>query len=842
MAGSHAYKLQFTEALRSYALRNIYLRQLEIARAHQSDAEALSYLSSIMRSLMQSLALSALEIASQATPTIDDDLDLKKFLDRFGQPSDGLPIEILDSLVPRVRSLVFPGYMKGWFEKSKGFDQALVSELIEWVEFRNRRPGHGVLDAPTTEKWARKTETLIQRILEVVADALPKAGESGLAVYVGDLAIPINTPLVIDGSALVIGKIVSRRGVWKIQGQLLSWADARDVTVDLGASSIFLSERKPIDKFRWSEVPYATSSKLVLNNIPVRQTSTFVGRGKELDKLNEWLKDVADSRICLIFGDGGFGKTTLVLQFFNNFLENGVEADFSIPSVISFYTAKRTKWTEEGLVHFKGMSDAMEDSVRELMYCFSPVLGKEWYKVEGRALIDKVAAELSEQGFSRDDVLLIIDNTETLATSPLDAEELAEFIVQVAKRVGRVVITSRRRELLAAVPIPVSQLSEAEALLLIQELGNEYGARAINQAGEARLRQACQQLMCKPLLIDTLVRYVARSSSGIQEGLDQILRKTSDELLEFLYEDAWARMNALVQEVFMVLVSLASPLDGKCVGDVCREIGVLHAEFQASLGETYFASIVDRGDSYDLEIVELAKEFFRQKKRRAPKENLERFEKIAFKVDKQAAERYEINKNYRMDRVADGFRSEYAKAAKIAMIKRDYDSAKDSFELAMLEEPLNAALRERYASFLLRSVGKAELALPHAEQATDLDSHSADAWLTLGLIRYKLGDLENGDAAMDRAVKCGKAESLCLLRKAIARYHSARQEPYSKRAPTHLKEAEALIERSMRLTFPRDFFYQKNLREADKYLALIRSLVLMINRRQVSAGNAPKGA
>jgi tetratricopeptide (TPR) repeat protein len=782
-----------------------------------------------------------MEITLQATPTIDDDLNFVQFLDRFSQPSDGLPVEILDTLVPRIRSLVFRGYMTGWFEATGGFDKTIVSALTEWVEFRNKRPGHGVLDAPTTAIWAQRTGDLIQRILEADRDALPRSEGNRLVMQVGDIAVPITTPLVIDGSAIVIGKIAPRSGVWKVQGQLLSWLDARDTTIDLGPSNIFASNRQVTEKFRWSEVPCEKGSTLVLNNVPVRQTSTFVGRKKELDKLAEWLKDIADSRACLVFGDGGFGKTTLVLEFFNNLLEDGIGGDTPIPSVISFWTAKKTKWTEEGLVHFKGISDAMEDSVRELMYCLDPVLGKEWYKIDGRALIEKVATKFAEEGFSRDDVLLIVDNTETLATSTSDSEALADFIARVAKRIGRVVITSRRRELLAAEPIPVSQLSESEAVQLMQELGKEYGALAINMAGYSTLRKACQQLMFKPLLIDTLVRYLARSSSGIQTGLDQILRKTNDELLEFLYEDAWARMNALVQEVFMVLVSLASPLDGRCVGDVCTKIGVQHAEFQASLDETYFATIVDHGDSYDLEIVELAKRFFLQKKRRVSTGEAERLDSIAFVVDKQATERYEIVRNYRSDRVADAFRSEYAKAAKIAVIKKDFEAAKASFDLAILEEPLNAALQDRYASFLLRTLGKPDVALQYAQRATELDSHSGDAWLTLGLIRYQLNDLANGDSAMEKAMEYGKAESLCLLRKAIARYHSARREPYRKRSLVHLKEAESLVKRSMASASPEDFYYRKNLHEAEKYSSLIRGLILMINRREVATENAPKG-
>lgn len=814
-------------------MKDIYRAQLDVAAAMPSDAEALLYLSAILRSLLQAVAITSLETALKATPTIDDELNIRQYLDRFGQPSDGLPVEILEALVPTIRSLVFRRFIDGWFEKTEESNQSLAVALNEWVEFRNKRPSHGVLDASIITAWSKKTADLIQRILRTTEDCLPKISGAAFISQIGDVVIPITLPLVIEGQALVIGKISCRKGIWKMQGQILSWTNARDVIVDLNPGNLFANDSQIVEKFKWSEVACGTKTKLVLSNIPVRQTSNFVGRKKELEKLAEWLRDVIDSRTCLVYGDGGFGKTTLVLEFFNGLLEDGVEEENVLPSVISFYTAKKTKWTEEGLVHFKGISDAMEDGVRELIYSLDPVLGKEWYKVEGRSLIEKASARFAQEGFTRDDVMLIIDNTETLATSQQDAEVLAEFLAQVAKKIGRVVITSRRRELLAAVPISVSQLSESEALQLMQRLGGDYGARAVVQAGESKLRSACNQLMCKPLLIDTLVRYIARSNSGIQEGLEQILRKTSDELLEFLYEDAWARMNRLVQEVYMVLVTLASPIDGKCIGDVCIEIGVLHAEFQASLGETYFASILDHGDSYDLEIVELAKEFFRKKKKRLPLGDTERIENIAFKVDKLATDRYEIKRSFLSDRVADGFRSDYAKAAKIATIKKRYDEAIDSYELALLEEPLNGALHERYASFLLRNLGRAPDALQYAQRATELDPNSADGWLTLGLVKYKLNDLPGGDDAIDRAKSFGKTDQLCMLRKAIARFHSAKLEPYGRRAIPLLKEAEMYVDKAIRAPDSKDFYFLKNRQEADKYKTMIRTLISRINRREV---------
>lgn len=810
----------------------VYKKQLSEASIIGNDSDSLNYLTSILRSILQVSAISVLELVLKETPLINDDLNIDQLIDRFSSPSDGLPIEILDKLVPRVRSLVFSGFYNGWYENE------ILADLQEWIKYRNKRLSHGVIDAPLTVEWIAKTKKIITRLLDAKLGFLPKKHKDYLKFEAGDSCIKIDTPVLIDGFAQVISKVVKNKGVVKIITQSLNWAESKEITTDIQENSIFIYKSQPFEKYKCSDI-FMPSGAIhsVIHNIPVRQTTNFVGRKKELEKLKEWIGDHDYPRACLVHGDGGFGKTTLVLEFFNDIFDGDFDADFLLPSIISFYTAKKTKWTENGLIKFKGVSDAMEDSVRELMYCLRPVLGKEWFTTNGSSLIDKVAGELKSEKFNRDDILLIIDNTETLANSQSEAEELSDFLSKVSRKIGRVLITSRRREYLAAEPIPVSKLSELEALQLINKLGAEYNAKAIQQAGEPRLRSACAQLMYKPLLIDTLVRYIARSASSIQGGLDQILKKTNDELLEFLYEDAWERMTELVKEVFIVLVSLANPIDGKCVGDVCRTIGVQHAEFQESLNETYFSTIVDYGDNYDLEIVDLAKKFFLKKKGGYPLKDVEKFDMLAAKLDKSVTQRMEIDRGYRLDRVADAFRSDYAKAAKIDTFKKNYKSAKNNFELALAEEPLNSALHDRYASFLMRIMSDFPLAMTYAKKSVELDVNNGEAWLTLGLVYNKYGDINNGDACLNKAVVLGKSEILSNLQKAIARYHYVKKNPYAKESLNILDEAIQFIERSYKINNVKDFYYQKNLEEMSKYKKLILSLVSKIKKKEAIAAD-----
>ena len=428
---------------------------------------------------------------------------------------------------------------------------------------------------------------------------------------------------------------------------------------------------------------------------------------------------------------------------------------------------------------------------------------------------------------------MVLDNTETLATSPAEVEDFSVFLKQIGKRLGRVLITSRRREFVAFEPLQISALSDAESASLMRRLADEYNVVAIKQAGEATLRQAAKQLANKPLLIDTLVKYLARSSVGIKEAIEQVFRKTNDQLLEFLYDDAWLRINELQQDVFLVLVSTAVPLNSLSVADTCALVGIQHVEFQKGLDETYFATVTDYGDRYDLQIVDLAGRFFQKQLTKRGDADRRRIADFSRKVDAQATGRHRVDQNYRQDRVAEAFRSQYAKAAKIATEQGDLKAAEENFKWAIEEEPMNAALHDRFAWFLLNRCQRPEDARGQADKAVRLDPHNADASLTLALCMYRLGDLRGGDEQIEAARKKGKPEGLCVLRMAIARYHAVMKSPYGKEAATRLKEGTFLVDQAVKAMDGNDSFWAKNMREARRYQQLFLELSFKIRSRAI---------
>jgi hypothetical protein len=819
-------------------MRNLFESQLAVAEELASNSEKFTHLCSIVRALFQLAAVTALEIIRELTSDALDNAALAALARRFNQPTDGLPVEILEVATPVIRSFVDRTYHMGWFERDLAYSSTLATDALAWVGFRNKKPAHGVLSKADIDEWTPKLSMLLRRSLTCFGETLPRLiGSDTLKIHIGSSELTVITPLIRSGSPVVISGVDTRKGIWKLEGQTLGWDKSDSFTIDLPEGSVFeeLESNFP-SKFNLLELELKGGGKhWVYSNVPVRQTSIFEGRTNELSTLTEWFNEPEESRFCLIFGDGGIGKTTLALEFLNRIFDGEEVLKSKRPSIISYYSAKMTRWTDQGVIHLHGISDAMEDCVRELLFCLYPVLGKDYYKLTGMALVDRVATELAEQGFKREDVLLVLDNTETLATSPAEVDAFGTFLKQIGRRLGRVLITSRRREFVAFEPVQINSLSDEECTSLMKRLADEYNAKAIKQAGEATLRRAANQLANKPLLIDTLVKYLARSPLSIDQAIEQVFRKTNDQLLEFLYEDAWLRINELQGDIFLVLVTAAVPLDSLCVADACALVGIQHVEFHKALDETYFATVTDYGERYDLQIVEFASRFFQKQLQKRDESDRRRIKDFALKVDARAARRHRVDQNYRQDRVAEAFRSQFAKAAKIATEQGDLRAAEDNFKLALEEEPMNAALRDRFAWFLLNRCQRPENARELAEQAVKLDSHNADASLTLALCSYRLGELTKGDDAIEAARKKGKPPALCLLRKAIARYHAARKSPYGKETPAWLKDGVLFVGQAIKLMDRDDSFFAKNMREARRYEELFLDLQYKIKVRGIVA-------
>ncbi|WP_281188430.1 ATP-binding protein [Vibrio harveyi] len=802
---------------------DIFLKELEEAEKLGSKDSTFNHLTSVLRALLQHLAVISIELTNELVPS--DMFDLPEYAHRLRRPADGSPSQILDALIPVLREHLHRDYMYGWFETKKGFEQPANVKVHSWVQFRNNRPGHGVLDEKNVSKWSEETKAIILQLLSISENFLPTVDVDGESLSLPDYAKinKLTTPLVHKNKAIVIRSIAIKKGVSKLRCQLLCRSDAEEIVIDLPQENVFVIESiRNVGAYTLVDVVNAKGNYSVFHNIPVRQTDTFEGRHAELEELSEWLDDL-DSKYCLIYGDGGFGKTTLVLEFLNQLLEG--EIDSTVPQVISYQTAKLTKWTSNGLVYLKGVAPASDEIVRELMRLFETRLDKSWFEVSGKALISKAETYLRKEGFSRDDVLLVIDNTEVYSEVSYDVRELGKFFKSLGRVVGRVIITSRRREYVEANPVLIEGLSDAECVTLMKRLAKEYNAQPITQASERTLRNVSKRLMCKPLLVHSLTKLISHTQRSIEDTLDTIFSKKNHELLDFLYQDAWGRMNDLQKNVFMVLVNISFPINNVAISSACQKSGIQVSEFESALNETYFCTEVRHEGEVFIEFVMLARNFFIKCFGSCSAQEKEEIKQVAKDVDKDIKRSDDINRTYREDRVAEAFRTDFAKAAKNYAVQGHVKEAIEMYELAIQEEPLNAALHDRFAWLLLNRTHRIEDARDLAKKSVKLDGNNCDARVSLALAYYRLFDVSLGDEQIDIAKKLGRTPGFCNLRKGIARYYKGKNESELKTSIPILQSSLDFLIKARKTNNQFDKFYQKNNEEIAKYISHVKALL-----------------
>lgn len=428
---------------------------------------------------------------------------------------------------------------------------------------------------------------------------------------------------------------------------------------------------------------------------------------------------------------------------------------------------------------------------------------------------------------------MIIDNSETLSDSPQKNAELTEFLKQAGKKLGRLIITSRRQESVEVEHILVEGLNESDSVKLLNRLAEIYNALPIVQAGDSKLRATANKLMNKPLLLEALVVYISRSRISIDSAVENIFRKSNDDLLEFLYEDAWDRLNDVQRKLFYIIVSLTSPLNSTAISRACQLVEIQHINFLDSLKETHFASTLDYGSHYELELVELAKRFFEKKLSELDESQKREVIELSNNVDKYTHERIKIEKEYKEDRVSEAFRSEFSKVAKVAVDNNDFPKALEYYKLAVEDDPFNSALHDRFSWFLSNKINDLPLALEMALRAVELNETNCDALVNIALIYYRQANITSGDEYIDKAESRGRAKSFCCLRKAIARYHFTFNEMNIEEKKLTLDDSDRFLKLAERFFTPEIPYAAKTKKSIDKFKQLIIKRRLTLKKQMM---------
>lgn len=748
------------------------LESVSTASFIEDQALQYSYLLSIFRYTMQTAAFSCFEAAAALAdlPEQAHEQALKLL-----QPSDGDFTSTLDLCLPALRR-AWPGCAQGWFDnRGTDFESSGSSICSAIISKRNDRLGHGVLDQLSVQEELTRLPQRITDLIQVVGDLLPEFEDNS------DGAAKLMTPsesVVVEvvrrqQSQLVLIRRIEHRGsVWRVRGQLLSHVQAPAVVIEISdRSALFAALDTDSSSLSSRVVPLKDDVWRTSVLLPLRQTETFEGRSAEISSLREWWGDI-DSRACLVYGEGGIGKTTLVLEFLHGFMESPPEDLLWRPELIFFYSAKLTRWGVAGLEQIGGINANINEALRSLARVLEPKLGRDWHTEDSRSLIAKTASLFREAGLNRDSILLVLDNAETLARTASEETGLGKVLREISTKVAKVLITSRRREAVEATFVQVPPMTDDVGATLLGKLADAYGALAILQAGEARKRKISREFGGKPILLDVLVRHIANTGCGIDDGANAILSQERGDLGAFLFEDAWKRMEPAYRDVFLTLGQLGGSVSEQLLTWSCAEFTCYSPNWLSAFEETRFGSLIDYGANFDITLDNGAREFLAAKY--AELSHAER-QRVATAVGKVRKKHYQViaaAEERISDRVARAFRTTAAKAAKLAAARRDTDAAIRWYEEATIIDSANAALFDRFAWYLMVN-DRLDKAASVARKARELDPKDADSHFTAGMIAARRADVGEADAALALAESRGKAAHLVALQRARARIERA---------------------------------------------------------------------
>ncbi len=520
--------------------------------------------------------------------------------------------------------------------------------------------------------------------------------------------------------------------------------------------------------------------------LPDRMTDSFTGRVGQLSELQEWVNDEG-SRACLIHGDGGYGKTTLALEFLHRMLDEDLEVEWR-PQIILFYTAKRWQWGISGLEPIAaGQPHLLELLAHINVLLFGQYPSVDFYKFDvSQAAINIQSRIKSELKLEKNEILIVIDNAETLIESEEERVVLGKELKEISRRVGRVLLTSRRWEHIEAAPIPVDVLTEIEALAFLRDRAKKLKLKVVNKSSDVEILNSVKTLERRPIVLEAFVNALTDPAiKKIEQAALRVSTMLRQDLGQFLFADAWARLSQDVRRLLLLMTRVGDVHDDQSLRICAGVTGVSAQLAEAALQESGgIASIVNIMGGLQITFSKNFLEYAKDK------------QIIAMDGGKSPSAE-EINKArsdysafvhkarlYSGDRFAEAFRTPQAKAAHRARQDGDLDEAKRLYHAAILTDSTNGWLFNRFAFFLFHDFHDKEAAIRQAKRAVELLPTESEVWYTRGLVEARLGLVRECEASLAKAQQFGVEPHRCSMQRAWA---------YLKARPTQFGLAEKEI-------------------------------------------------
>lgn len=739
----------------------------------------------------------------------------------FTQPADGSLVSLLTQLLVAAENVGWKSVARQYWEQVQLSDELrsltgtnranLEGVLLAFVRSRNDgAEGHGLPGDYTPSTDVAVARALLRGIASVLPTTAKGSDQLFLPALGGRPSEAMVTMKLSGGNPICYRRLrKTSAGRLQVDAQVQKTLLTRESVVYEVSNVLLDLPRAETPEYAIVE-PTWTDDWTPFVYIPDRLASpdVFTGRENEIKTLVDWADD-SDSRKCMVWGDGGVGKTTLVVEFLHRLLEGQTTVEWR-PQIISYYTAKKTRWGLQGLEHISaqdiGVADVALDIARMLD---KPNLDRSWFDKNPREVIQKLATLLVNMKVDRDSHLIILDNTETMAQSDADIQALAAQFNELSKRVGRVILTSRRRENIEAKPVQTENWSDIEGAEFLRKRGNVLKCSSIKQAGEATLRKYSRLLINKPIALEVFVQAASDPGVSLDNAFQRVQRMQRQDLGQFLYDDAWGRLSPEMRRVLLLMSRVSDSHNQYLMQLCCQRTEVTVAATSEAIEESRGIASVTRVEG-TLQIT-FNPEFYNY--------CMARWEQLDGKQFPTTADIEWVKRRYSeflvsasaqvRDRNILAFRVPAARAAWKCFTNEKEDQTEQAleyYETAISEDPNNGWLFDRYAHSLMK-LKKYDRALKISERAVQLLPADPDVNFTKGMIESRIGKVDASVADLDTAASLGKPKHLCELQKAYA---------YVYANPINFAEASICIDKAKR-SAPKDNFLSRFISEVTRF-------------------------
>jgi tetratricopeptide (TPR) repeat protein len=726
-----------------------------------------------VRLLLQQIDYGLAEWISAQNP-LPEEQPQQKYLQPLLAPTDGTLVEALEALLIAAEQIGWSGCSRVLFKTVDrracqricgDGSNTTIGLLRALVALRNDgAEGHGLMGGYDREAEVDALSFLCSTLIPV----LPKLKhDSEVALLMGPAGSVIELQFLKmwSGSPALIRRVASIASD-RVRVYCQSYGDT-------GRSEFKYDAVNPFYRLQGNGLPAPilwTNSWSPICYLPERTTDSFAGRAQEILDLTDWLND-EDSRACLIFGDGGLGKTTLAIELLHKVLDEEVECECK-PQVVIFHTAKRTQGGLNGLRPIGvGQPHLLEMLAFVHMILFSRYPEKDFYALDVSQAASRLQTRIkNELGLSRKEVLLIIDNTETLIESDEERSQLGKEITEVGRRVGRLLLTSRRRELLEATPVSIDVLSEEDALLFLRDRASKLSIRVISRATEPDLRMSIKALERRPIVLEAFVNAAADPAvRKLSQARDKVAAMLQKDLGEFLFSDAWGRLSQEQRRLLLLMTRVGDAHDSQSLRICSAIIGIPAQAAEDALEES--GGIASKVNVQGQLQITFSRNFIEYAKTRtvplqgklvSPSESEVEAARNQYSSFVRQAQKFSG------DRVPEAFRTPEARAAHRARQEGRISDARRLYESAVLTDSTNGWLRDRFAYFLFHDERDNDAALHQAKKAVELLPDEGEVWFTRGLLEARLGAVRASEISLSKAVQLGVDQTRCEVQQTWA--------------------------------------------------------------------------